>query len=263
MSTQPVSTPAAARANCPIRLSDAEIAPFLAATAGVVAVDVSASWCMPCRLLGPVMRKLAAEFAGRMVVLEVDGDTAETFTRAHAVDSYPHLLFFKDGALVEREIGFTGADAVRASVMKVLGDAADGDPSDAELTFRDAYARARARFDDVTDAAGKEVEPHMQAIAPALDALQASLEADQAAGRIAEAEVYQRLRAEYDRLCAPFEDKLAAMGKAQTEALAAYEDAMNAAVDEFTRKIATGAGSSARASICQPGDPFCTVARSL
>jgi hypothetical protein len=87
----------------------------------------------------------------------------------HTVDSYPQLLFFKDGAPVERE---TGAEAVRASVTKVLGDAADGDPSATELAFREAYARARC--DDVTGAAGKEVEPHMQAIAPALDGCAAS-----------------------------------------------------------------------------------------
>ena len=64
-----------------IRLTDAEIPWFLSAARGATIVQATTEGCVPCRLLRPIMEKLAAEFAGRLVVVELE-QGAEQFHRA-------------------------------------------------------------------------------------------------------------------------------------------------------------------------------------
>jgi thioredoxin 1 len=245
-----------------VRLTDSQMEPFLKATPGVVVVDVSTKWCAPCRLLAPVMHKLAAEFAGWLTVVELDGDEAGTFAKGHAVESYPTLLFFRDGNLIHREEGFGGLEAVVKAVKQALGMANDGDLSAVELAFRDAHTRARAHFNEVMEAAYQEVAPHLKAIGPELDALEARYKEDRKAGRISEEDASRQMHAHFDRLCEPFADKLAAMDRAQEDALAVYENAMHMAIGGFTGPMEVSTTTQvAQGTSCRPDDPFCAVAR--
>src|SRR5262245_26884998 len=126
------------RPGSPLRLTDAEISWFISATRGAVMVEAAMDGCVPCRLLQPVVQKLAAEFADRLAAVTLAPD-AEQFHRAHRIDRFPQLLFFRDGRCVGRVMGFDGADKVRDAVARFLG-IATGDPSPAELAFRAACA---------------------------------------------------------------------------------------------------------------------------
>jgi thioredoxin 1 len=239
-------------------LRDAEIGPLLLTTPSLVVVEVTTEWCIPCRLLRPVMRKLAMEFASRMIVVELDGDTATSFKQANGVDTFPQLLFFRNGELVGREVGFGGPDEIRAAVNKRLDVMAAGTRSAAELSFCNAHACATARLEEIIKPASDDLEPEINAIAPVMEAFEAALTEDLAAGRMSQQQVEIRRKAELGRLYAGFEDKIVALRVAQNEALAAYERSMREAVEHFAAASeALKDLSSAVPLNCRPDQPFC------
>jgi thioredoxin 1 len=72
---------------------------------GLAVVDFWATWCGPCRIVGPVLDQLAAEFEGKAKVVKMDVDTNIKTPARFMVRSIPAILFFKDGKLVDQVIG--------------------------------------------------------------------------------------------------------------------------------------------------------------
>ena len=68
-------------------------------------VDLWATWCGPCRMLGPVIEELATEYEGRVVVGKVDVDNNQEFAAKYGVRNIPTVLVFKDGEVVGRQVG--------------------------------------------------------------------------------------------------------------------------------------------------------------
>ena len=68
-------------------------------------VDFWATWCGPCRMLGPVIEELATEYEGRVVVGKVDVDNNQEFAAKYGVRNIPTVLVFKDGEVVGRQVG--------------------------------------------------------------------------------------------------------------------------------------------------------------
>ena len=69
-----------------------------------VLVDFWASWCMPCRNLGPIVEEIAME-QEQIKVGKVNVDEEPELAQRYRVMSIPTLMFFKDGELVRRELG--------------------------------------------------------------------------------------------------------------------------------------------------------------
>ncbi|RAJ94388.1 thioredoxin [Larkinella arboricola] len=74
---------------------------------GVMLVDFSAEWCPPCRRLEPIIHELAGDFAGTATVATIDVEMNPAVTARYNVRNMPTLLVFKDGQLVNRQVGFT------------------------------------------------------------------------------------------------------------------------------------------------------------
>jgi thioredoxin 2 len=70
-----------------------------------VLVDFWAPWCGPCRMVTPLVARLAAEQAGRMKVVEVNVDEAPEIAARRGVQGIPLLVLFRDGAEVDRLVG--------------------------------------------------------------------------------------------------------------------------------------------------------------
>lgn len=70
-----------------------------------VLVDFWASWCGPCRMLGPVISELAEELKGKAKVGKVNVDEEPELSNTYGVSSIPTVLLFKDGKVVKTSIG--------------------------------------------------------------------------------------------------------------------------------------------------------------
>lgn len=68
-------------------------------------VDLWATWCGPCRALGPVVSELAEEYDGKIAVGKCDVEENDDIAATYGVMSVPTLLFFKNGELVDKKVG--------------------------------------------------------------------------------------------------------------------------------------------------------------
>ncbi len=70
-----------------------------------VLVDFWAEWCGPCRTLGPVLERIAAQAAGRFELVQVDTDASPEIAARYGIRSIPTMLAFKGGKMVDRQVG--------------------------------------------------------------------------------------------------------------------------------------------------------------
>jgi thioredoxin 1 len=87
-----------------LEITDANFNQLLA-TEPVILVDFWAEWCGPCRLLTPVVEELAGDYAGRVLVGKLDIEANTQVAAKFGVRSIPTLLVFKNGQLVDKQVG--------------------------------------------------------------------------------------------------------------------------------------------------------------
>ncbi len=71
----------------------------------LVLIDFWATWCAPCRMLAPVIEKIAEQYDGKLVVGKVDIDKEEELAIRYGIQSIPTVILFKDGKVAAKEIG--------------------------------------------------------------------------------------------------------------------------------------------------------------
>jgi putative thioredoxin len=117
-----------------------------------VVVDFWAPWCGPCRTLGPILEKLAAEYAGRFRLAKVNSDENLEVSRQYNVRSIPDVRAFRDGRQVDQFMGALPERQVRAFIESVV-------PVPAEVErLRAAGLRAARDIAGATAALRKAVE---------------------------------------------------------------------------------------------------------
>lgn len=89
--------------------------------AGVTVVDFWAEWCAPCRALAPSLERLATDFADRAKVAKVNVDEAPALAERFGVRSIPTLVFFRDGAEVERTVGNVSFTKLQETLTRLAG----------------------------------------------------------------------------------------------------------------------------------------------
>ena len=85
---------------------------------GDVLLDFFATWCGPCRMLGPVLESLDAKEDFKVQILKVDTDEAPDLAIAFNVQTIPTLFFFSEGKAVRTYSGFLREDQVREFCKK-------------------------------------------------------------------------------------------------------------------------------------------------
>lgn len=74
-------------------------------TNGLVLVDFFATWCGPCKMLGPVLEQVA-EDRSEVEIVKIDVDECSNLARRYGIMSIPTLVLFKDGQMVSQKTGF-------------------------------------------------------------------------------------------------------------------------------------------------------------
>jgi thioredoxin 1 len=87
-----------------IELTDANFEQTISSGKPVL-VDFWAEWCGPCRMIGPVVEELAGDYEGKAVIAKLNVDENPQTVAKFGVRSIPTLLVFKNGQLVDKQIG--------------------------------------------------------------------------------------------------------------------------------------------------------------
>ena len=70
-----------------------------------VLVDFWATWCGPCRMMGPVVEELANDYAGKVKVGKVNVDEQPELAQEYGIMSIPTIIIFKEGKIVNQLVG--------------------------------------------------------------------------------------------------------------------------------------------------------------
>jgi putative thioredoxin len=115
-----------------------------------VVVDFWAGWCQPCLVLGPVLERLAEEYAGKFILAKVDVDANPALASRFGIRGIPAVKAFREGEMVSEFVGAQPEQVVRSFLDQVVPSAADdlvssaraqeedGDTEAAEAAYRGA-----------------------------------------------------------------------------------------------------------------------------
>lgn len=101
-----------------IELTDANFeAEVLKATEPVL-VDFTATWCGPCKVLAPIVEKIADESVGKYRVGKLDIDEAPGITQKYGVRGVPTVIVFKGGQKIDQHVGVTNKETLLKMLAK-------------------------------------------------------------------------------------------------------------------------------------------------
>jgi len=86
-------------------ITQAEFAAEVTASTNAVVADFYATWCGPCRMLSPMLDKLAAGYSDKIKFVKINVDEASGLAKEFEVQAIPTLIFFKDGKVADRLTG--------------------------------------------------------------------------------------------------------------------------------------------------------------
>ena len=85
-----------------------------------VLIDFWAEWCGPCRMVGPVVEEIAKDYEGKAVVGKVNVDENPEISVKYGIRNIPALLYFKNGEIVDKNIGAAPKSVLSEKLDKQL-----------------------------------------------------------------------------------------------------------------------------------------------
>lgn len=101
-------------------LTDANFEQEVLQYKGVVMVDFWATWCGPCRMLGPVVEELAKEYEGKVKVCKLNTDDGMDTSSKYRITSIPTIIFFKNGEIAGQTVGLQSKAALQEKLNALL-----------------------------------------------------------------------------------------------------------------------------------------------
>lgn len=83
-------------------------------------VDFWAEWCGPCRMVGPIIDELASEYDGKVTIGKMDVDNNDEIVGQFGIRNIPTVLFFKDGKMVDKQVGAVAKATFQTKIEALL-----------------------------------------------------------------------------------------------------------------------------------------------
>ena len=104
----------------PIAVTDGDFAQQVLQSDRPVLVDFWAEWCAPCRMLGPVLESLSAEYDGQVTIAKLDVDANQQVAMQYGIRSIPTVMLFDKGEVVETLVGVRPKADYETSIDNVI-----------------------------------------------------------------------------------------------------------------------------------------------
>ena len=102
-----------------LEITDSNFQEILAEGKPVV-MDFWAPWCGPCKMVGPIIDELATEYEGKVIICKCDVDENGDVAAEYGIRNIPTVLFFKNGELVDKQVGSAPKSAYVAKIEAIL-----------------------------------------------------------------------------------------------------------------------------------------------
>ncbi len=106
--------------NEPIKVTDQAFEKTVLESSLPVVVDFWAPWCGPCKMVAPVLDKIAKEYAGELLVAKVNTDEHSEWAMKYGVQGIPTMLLIYDGKVVNRQVGALPEPMLREVIDQFL-----------------------------------------------------------------------------------------------------------------------------------------------
>ena len=106
--------------NLPVHVTDAEFEQVVLKSNLPVVVDFWAPWCGPCKMVAPVLDKIAQEQAGKLIIVKVNTDENQEWAGRFGVRGIPTMLFVDNGELVHQQVGALPEKMLKDVVQRFL-----------------------------------------------------------------------------------------------------------------------------------------------
>jgi thioredoxin 1 len=87
---------------------------------GAAMVDFFTDWCAPCKVIAPIIEKMAVDYQGKAGVYKINTEKAQSLATRLGIRGNPTIIFFKDGKETDRIVGATSADNLTTKLKKII-----------------------------------------------------------------------------------------------------------------------------------------------
>jgi len=118
-----------------------------------IVIDFWAEWCQPCRLLAPLLEKLANEYQGKFLLAKVETEKLSEIASGFGVQSIPAVYAIRNGEIIDAFVGLLPEHQLRAFIQRILPSPAEALLAEAKKLVETDAATAEAKFREAIESA--------------------------------------------------------------------------------------------------------------